>query len=129
MTESSAIVVTIDPGLDLDSDETERLVTELRTELLQLDVDAVQHLSGGEAPEGTRSIELIALGSLLVKLGPGVITAVAGTLQAWLARDSHRKLTIQLGDKEITLDNASDEERRKLIDAFIGAPQGHAPGQ
>jgi hypothetical protein len=128
MTDASAIVITIDPGPGLDPEETERQATELRNELLRLDVDEVEHVSAGEAPEGTRAIELIALGSLLVKFGPDVINAVAGTLQAWLGRESRRKITVHLGDKEITLDNASDEERRKLIDAFVGAPPADAPG-
>lgn len=122
MANASAIIVTLDPGPAVDPEETERQATQLRTELLQLDVDDVDHVSAGDAPEGTRAIELIALGSLLVKFGPDVINAIAATLQAWLGREDGRKITVHIGDNEITLDDASDEERRKLVAAFLAAP-------
>jgi hypothetical protein len=121
MADPNSFVVTVDLGPDADAEETERQTTQLRNELLQLDVDDVEHVSGGEAPEGTRAVELIALGSLLVKFGPDVINAVAGALQAWLGRASSRSITVQIGDRQIKLDGASDEERRKLVDSFLAA--------
>lgn len=121
MAEPASIVVTADLGPDADAEETERQTMQLRNELLQLDVDDVEHVSEGEAPEGTRAVELIALGSLLVKFGPDVINAVADALQAWLGRAGSRSITVQIGDKEIKLDGASDEERRKLVDGFLAA--------
>jgi hypothetical protein len=121
VTEPAAIIVTVDPGPDADAEETERLTVQLRNELLQLEVDRVDRVSEGDAPDGTRAIELIAVASLLVKFGPGVIGAVAGTLQAWLARGDGRKITVQIADKQITLEQPSDEERRKLVDAFLAA--------
>jgi hypothetical protein len=121
MPEPTSVVITVDPGPGTDDEDAERLATQLRGELLQLDVDGVERVSDGEAPEGAKAIELIALGSLLVKFGPEVIGAVAGTLQAWLGRGQNRKITVQIGDREISLDGASDEERRKLVDAFLAA--------
>jgi hypothetical protein len=126
MPEPTSVVITVDLGPGTDDEEAERLATQLRSELLQLDVDGVERVSEGEAPEGAKAIELIALGSLLVKFGPEVIDAVAGTLQAWLGRGQNRKITVQIGDTEISVDGASDEERRKLVDAFLAASSSGA---
>jgi hypothetical protein len=121
MSEPTSIVVSVDLAPDADPEETDRLTAQLRSELLQLDVDRVDSVSAGPAPEGAKAVELVALGALVVKFGPQLITAVAGVLQAWTARSERRKLTVQIGDSQITLAEASDEERRRLIEAFLAA--------
>ena len=52
-----------------DAERIDQLTGHLRRELGQLDVDAVHPLADGEAPPGTRGLEIMAVGGLLVTLG------------------------------------------------------------
>jgi hypothetical protein len=54
------------PGTD--SDEFAALVQRLRARLLDLEVDPVEPLTAGEAPEGVKGVELLALGGLVVQV-------------------------------------------------------------
>jgi hypothetical protein len=58
------IQVAVGPGDD--AEEIAEATLQLRRELLDLDVDAVELPSAGEAPPGTRAVELAALGALAV---------------------------------------------------------------
>ena len=51
---------------DADLEEIDRLTSDLREELLELDVDSVSPPSAGPAPPGSKGLELAAIGTLLV---------------------------------------------------------------
>lgn len=63
-----------------DSQHLEELTARLRAELTDLNVPVAQ-ATAGEAPPGTRSIELAALGTLIVTLsGSPVLAAVINAI-------------------------------------------------
>ena len=118
----------IELGLgDADPAEVDEATARLRNELLQLDVDRVQRASGGEAPPGTRAVELVALGGLVVTLARNSdkIAAVIHTLEGWLARDRGRTIKLELDGDNIEVSGVSSAERERLISAFI---ERHASG-
>ena len=111
--------VELDAGAGADADERDNAVRNLRDELLELDVDAVDRPSG-QAPEGTRAAEVVALGTtLLVTLGPSALTAVTDVLQGWMARGKDRSVALEMGGDRIELSGATDQERRQLVEAFL----------
>jgi hypothetical protein len=61
----------VEIGLEPDADaaELDEETLELRQELLELDVNAVERPAAGPPPEGARAIELALLGTLLVTAG------------------------------------------------------------
>ena len=124
------------PGGDADEAELEQLTQALREEILQLDdVDSVAQASAGPAPDGTRSGELAAIGSLVVTAVPGVQAAVKilQVIRGWLgARTSSTpslKMTVGGNTIEIVPD---DDQQEALVQQFIktlqaSAPQGTTP--
>src|SRR5262245_58332489 len=121
MTEATAVVFTIHPGEDVDPKEVDRQTVQLLGDLRRTDVDSVERVREGEAPEGSMGLEVVALGSLLVKLGPAAIDKVADLFQAWLGRGANRTLEVKIGENSIVLTDASTDERRKLVDAVVAA--------
>jgi hypothetical protein len=116
--------ITLDYG---DAEATDqaalRLLAELRglDEVRRVERERVPVPAGDQDP---RSPELIAVGTLLatIAMTPEVLGGVLSYLGEWLHRPGNRRGSIHLrmpDGKEITLDNPSAEERRKLIDAFI----------
>jgi hypothetical protein len=111
----------LDVGVEADADaaELDQAASQLREELLGLDVDAVERLRGEAPPPGTRAAEATLLGALVVDLGHEALAAVVRTIQSWIARRLDRSVKVTLGDDSIELTNVSDEDQRRLIDSFV----------
>jgi hypothetical protein len=110
----------------------DELTTRLRDELLELDVDDVERVSAGPAPDGTRAFELAAIGALLVTTGQSVeiVAKVVNAVRGWLRRDpdSARVVKVTLGDRTIELTGASSEQQDLLVAEFLRAGRGDANG-
>jgi hypothetical protein len=106
---------------DTDSEELAALVQRLRTELLDLDVDRVEPLTAGQAPEGAKGVELLALGVLVVQfvLQPGVLTSIVDGVRAWLQRQSVRSVKLTLDGDSLEVTGASSEEQDRLVELWI----------
>ena len=117
---TQSLLVEIDAGPDADDATLEDLRVQVMEELNELDVESAEPLREGEAPPGTRALDVIAAGALVVKLAPTAISAVARALQAWVDRDKGRTISIQTAEGDsITLTGASTAERRELVDAWL----------
>ena len=109
---------------DGDAEELERLTRQLRGRLEELNVDAVEPILGGTAPAGTKAVDWAVLGGLLVRYGPAGVSAVVRTVQAWVARDARRSVTIRAGDRELVLSAATAEQQERLVEAFLASRDG-----
>jgi hypothetical protein len=98
---------------DADAEELSEATSQLREELLGLNVDAVDRLPGESPPPGTRAAEAALVGALVVGLGRDAISAVVRTIQAWVARRSSRSVKVTLEGDSIELTNVSDEDQRR----------------
>ncbi len=103
----------------------EELTTRLRSELLDLDVNDVERVSAGNAPEGSKAIELAAVGALIVTMEQSglLLAKVVSTIREWLKRDPEptRAVKITLGDQTIELTAASSDQQDRLVAEFIRA--------
>jgi Effector Associated Constant Component 1 len=103
----------------------EGLTTRLRSELLDLDVNDVERVSAGDAPDGSRAIELAAVGALIVTMeqSGALVAKVVSTIREWLRRDPEptRAVKITLGDRTIELTAASSDQQDRLVEEFVRA--------
>ena len=115
-----------------DADRIEEITGYLRRELNQLDVEQVSRLPAGEAPEGSRAFEVMAIGGLLVTLGNSAqaLGKVIGVVRAWLARSPGpvRTVRLELAGDVLELSQASAAEQQRLIDLFVGRHAGLGGG-
>jgi Effector Associated Constant Component 1 len=118
--------LTWDPGPEADPAQTERLGRQLRADLQDLDVDDVTRVAGGAAPPGAKSVDVGAVGELLVTMSAsgGVLATVVATLRGWLARrDDAAAVKLTIDGDTLELGRASAEERSDLIRAFVQSHQ------
>jgi hypothetical protein len=112
-----------------DAERVDALTGHLRRELAQLDVERVSPLSGGEAPPGTRGIDVAAVGGLMVVLGQSAtaLSAVVAAIKGWLSRSPGpaRTVRLELGGDVLELSQASASDQDRLVELFV---QRHAPG-
>ncbi|MEV0710276.1 MULTISPECIES: hypothetical protein [Nocardia] len=114
-------------GEGLDIDQLDGNARQLRSELLDLDVDHVTPVSGGPAPADTRGIGAELVGQLVVGVGPGLVALrqLLDTLRGWRSNQSHLAITVQIGEDRLELTDASAETEKQLVTAFI---ERHAGG-
>jgi Effector Associated Constant Component 1 len=118
----SGLLVTIsEPGADPERlDELTRL---LRGELVEV-ADDVRPVSGGQAPPGTRAIDVATVGALLVAVKGSVeaVTAIVSVVRSWLRRGSTpRVVELTVAGTTLRLDAASEQQQQQLVDEFVRA--------
>ena len=126
MTNSAAqLLVSIDAGSGADDQEVEKLGRQLREELLELDVDAVDHVRSGSAPVGTKG-DPVTLGALIVTLAAsgGVLTTLIGAVQSWITRHERGAVTLEIAGDKLAITGVSSEQQQRLIDDFISHHKG-----
>jgi len=112
-----AVQIELDPGAD--AAELEEHTLQLRSELRELDVDDVERRSTSALPEGAKGVDAALVGTLIITAGREAISAVVRTVAGWVSRSGGRAVKIQLGDDVLELSNASREEQRRVVDAFV----------
>jgi hypothetical protein len=107
-------------GSDAEAEELAEATLQLRRELLELDVDAVEPRPAGEPPRGARAAELTALGTLVVTVAQShLLGAVVAAVQSWLAGSPKRSIKLALGDDVLELTGVSSNEQRRLADEWL----------
>ena len=107
-----------EPGAD--PEEVAEATLQLRRELLDLDVGAVEAPRAGEAPPGTRGADVAALGGLVVSMAkPEFLGAVIAAVRSWLSRSQRRSIKLALGDDVLELSGVSSDEQRRLADEWL----------
>lgn len=112
-------------GPDADPGEIDALTRALRAEILEVDeVDRVEQASAGPAPDGSKGLDIAAIGALVVGVAPGIqsVAKVVEVVRGWLANRSSSTPPLQMtiGDKSITV-VADKKQQDELVAAFVAA--------
>jgi hypothetical protein len=118
---AQVLVTVSEPGADPERlDELSHL---LRSELDEV-ADEVTTVSAGEAPEGTRGLDIAMVGALLVGVKGSVesVNAIVSAVRSWLKRGSSpRVVELTVAGNTLRLDAATDQQQQQLIDEFVHA--------
>ena len=111
----------VDAEAWLEADELEELTHQLQRELADLEVDSVELVSAGEAPPGTRAVDVLAVGTLLVTLAKssGVLSTVVSAVQSWLAGPRQRTVKLELDGDTLEVTGLTSADQRRLIANWI----------
>ena len=111
---------------DISSLEFDELTAALQRELLQLDVESVERVSAGPAPDGSRGADLAALGALIVQVGAAapVLGHVVEAIRIWATRGSGRGATLTMNGDSLNLTGLSERDQRLVIREWM---ERHAP--
>ena len=113
-----SIHFTVEPGAD--AEEVTEATLQLRRELLDLDVEAVEIPRAGEPPPGSRAVDLAALGALVVTVAQSqLLASVVAAVQSWLSNSHRRSIKLELGGDVLELAGVSSAEQRRLTDEWL----------
>ncbi|MEV4471427.1 caspase family protein [Nonomuraea sp. NPDC049504] len=98
----------------------------LRDELLHLDV-VVSADGTDPAPAGARADLALTLGGLVIALtGTEVLGSIVGAITAWLGRNQHRSVKLELDGDVLEVTGVRSDQQRELIDAWLRRRQTDA---
>jgi hypothetical protein len=110
----------------------EQFAQELRTELTGLGVRRVEQVAAGEAPEGTRSAELLAVcGFVITVVQTGeALTKLVHAVRALARRYAQvrRAIRLTLDGQDVDLTTAGDEELGRVVRALLARPAALSTG-
>jgi hypothetical protein len=115
------LTVEVEAAADSDAEELAQLTNRLRDELLGLDVEAVYSASGGEAPDSSKGIDLLAVGALVVQsaLHPDILQSIIDSVRSWLGRQHARSIKLTLDGDSLELTRASTAEQDRLVELWM----------
>ncbi len=114
------VILNIDAGQEDDPEEIERFTQQLREDLTELDVEAVDLVRAGETPAKAKVGDPITWGTLLLTLAAsgGVITTVINVLQSWLTRQERRSISLEIDGDKLEIKGISSKEQQRLINEW-----------
>lgn len=91
---------------ELHPEELDDATRQLRSELLDLQVESVDLIGTQAVPEGAKSAEAISLGTMAMTVLPVFVPKVMDFLQSWVTRHDGKtiKVKTQAGDRSIELE-------------------------
>ncbi|MBF8193077.1 caspase family protein, partial [Nonomuraea sp. K274] len=107
----------IDDGAD--PQELDEATARLRADLLELDVVA-SAAEAGEVPEGARAVLSFTIGGLAIALaGTELLGAIVNAVTAWLTRNQHRSVKLDIEGDSLELTGIRAEEQRELVEVWL----------
>jgi hypothetical protein len=99
----------------------ERVARELHNEMRDLHLE-VTPVKGGQAPSGSKSVELAVIGAWLVKAAPAVLPSLLSLLKDWIKRQpaAPLKVTVQRGTKAVTIEYDPRKAALADVEAMVG---------
>lgn len=113
------LMLNINAGSEIDNEKVADLTLQLRENLLELDVEAVDLVGEGKAPVGARAGGSVIWGTLLLTLSHEALKTVIGYIQSWLGATGCRSVDIKIGGNKLKVTGVSSKDQQRLIDTFI----------
>jgi hypothetical protein len=103
--------------------ELDALTRQLRTEVEELSVDSIQQVSAGIAPEGTKAVDLAAIGQMAVTLAPAIVPPLFDLLKSWVERKPSTpvKIRVKVGKRTAQIEYDPTRTSAKDLEALIKA--------
>ena len=113
--------VAVEATADTDAEELAQLTNRLRYELLNLDVDAVYLAGGGDTPDSSKGIGLLAAGGLVVQfvLRQDLLRPIIDGIRSWLGRQRVRSIKLTLDGDSLELTGVSSAEQDRLVELWV----------
>lgn len=112
------IELSLDNG---DPTELDELARQLRAEVEELNIDSVDQVSAGVAPEGTKAVDFTAIGQMAVTLAPAIIPPLFDLLKSWVERKPSTpvKIRVKVGTRTAQIEYDPTKMSAKDLEALI----------
>jgi len=114
------IELSLDNG---DTTELDELTRQLRAQVEELNIDSVGQVSEGAAPEGTKAVDLVAIGQMAVTLAPAIVPPLFDLLKSWVERKPSTpvRIKVKIGKKTAQIEYDPTRTSAKDLEAIMKA--------
>jgi len=101
--------------------ELDELTRQLRTEINEINIDSVEQVSAGAAPEGTKAADFAAIGQMAVTLAPAIVSPLFDLLKSWVERKPSTPVKGKVGKKTTQIEYDPTSTSAKDLEALVKA--------
>lgn len=112
------VELSVDGG---DPAELDELTRQLVGEVNELNVEQVEQVSAGDAPEGSKALDMAAIGELAVTLAPSLIGPLFDLLKSWVERKPSTpvKVRVRVGKRTAQIEYDPTRTSARDLEALI----------
>jgi len=123
MSENAAqllVEVVLDGG---DVNELDALTRQLRVEMEELNIDSIERVSAGPAPQGTKAVDMELIGQMAVTLAPTIVPHLFGLLKSWVERKPSTpvKIKVKVGRRTAQIEYDPTRTSAKDLEVIMKA--------
>ncbi|HJR81985.1 MAG TPA: hypothetical protein VJ821_18065 [Anaerolineales bacterium] len=106
-----------------DPEELDELARQLRAEVEELNIDSIEQVSAGSAPQGTKAVDMAAIGQMAVTLAPTIVPPLFDVLKSWVERKPSTpvKVKVKVGKRTAQIEYDPTKTSAKDLEALIKA--------
>ena len=106
-----------------DTEELDELARQLRAEVEELNIDSIEQVSAGPAPQGTKAVDMAAIGQMAVTLAPTIVPPLFDVLKSWVERKPSTpvKVKVKVGKRTAQIEYDPTKISAKDLEALIKA--------
>ena len=112
------IEVVLEEGHEAELDE---LTRQLKAEVQDLSVDSVEDVINGNAPDGTKALDLTVIGQMAVTLAPTIIPPLFELLKSWVERKPSTpvKIKVRIGKRTAQIEYDPTKTTAKDLEVLV----------
>jgi hypothetical protein len=119
---SEVIILSLDAGPSADEEVRGELMRHLRRQLIESDFEGRIEMARAEStPVGAKG-DPVSLSTLAITLAPTALSGLMTILQVWLSHRQHASVTVESGDRKLTLTGTPSKEQQALVETFLSRP-------
>ena len=112
------IEVLLEEGHEAELDE---LTRQLKAEVEYLSVDSVEDVINGNAPDGTKALDITVIGQMAVTLAPTIIPPLFELLKSWVERKPSTpvKIKVKIGKRTAQIEYDPTKTTAKDLEVLV----------
>ena len=112
------IEVLLEEGHEAELDE---LTRQLKAEVGDLNVDSVEDVINGNAPDGTKALDITVIGQMAVTLAPTIIPPLFELLKSWVERKPSTpvKIKVKIGKRTAQIEYDPTKTTAKDLEVLV----------
>jgi len=112
------IEVVLEEGHEAELDE---LTRQLKAEVQDLSVDSVEDVINGNAPDGTKALDITVIGQMAVTLAPTIIPPLFELLKSWVERKPSTpvKIKVKIGKRTAQIEYDPTKTTAKDLEVLV----------
>lgn len=120
------LLIDLEIGPETDAEGLAESTRQLRSELLELDVESADFVAAGPAPRRAKAGLPIDWGKLILTFAAsgGVLTTLINVLQSWISRRRECSIVLEIDGDRLEITGTPTKEQQRLIDLWLSRHRG-----